>query len=253
MTRRSIKIFGERNTGTKYLSELLRLNVEAEELPGVPPRWTLPIERVVPGPGEWVEDLFFALTYFRNLGWKHQLVHPDRLLRSRAVRSGSLLFVTVTKNPYAWLLSLYRRPYHQHFPRKPGMETFLSTEWKAIRRENAGKSFPNPIALWNAKNQAYIRMRDGLPVLNLRYEDILQDPRQALERICKRLSLPWNGEGFRNYLPSTKDKKKDFYYYQAHYREERWRKKLTPAMIATINASLDRELMALFEYEILQS
>jgi hypothetical protein len=37
--RKQIKIYGERNTSTNYVSELVRLNLDADEMSGVVPRY----------------------------------------------------------------------------------------------------------------------------------------------------------------------------------------------------------------------
>ncbi|RME83007.1 MAG: hypothetical protein D6775_09300 [Caldilineae bacterium] len=134
-----VKILGERNTGTHYLEKLLRLNLDVRVLPGSAPRR---LRRHFPG-NEAVLDLYFRLTAFANLGWKHALAPaPDALRRSRWARRG-LVILTLSKNPYAWLLSLYRHPYHYSGP-LPSFERFLQSPWRTVRRERCSDVLPDP-------------------------------------------------------------------------------------------------------------
>ena len=52
---RLIKIYGERNTNTNYLEKLIHLNLDAQQLPGVAPRYVKTIQKILPGK-EWLRD-----------------------------------------------------------------------------------------------------------------------------------------------------------------------------------------------------
>ena len=69
----SIKIFGERNTGTNYLRKLIEENLEVALLKGSISKGSIFTLR------EWTKDLFFILTKGKNLGWKHAKVDADLL------------------------------------------------------------------------------------------------------------------------------------------------------------------------------
>ena len=154
-----IKIYGERNTGTNYVSALVALNLAATQVPGGIPPGVRRIHRALPG-HQWVRDLYFACTHRRNLGWKHCVPDPDeRRLHTWKGEPGALVFVTLTKNPYAWLLSLHRRPYHPAHPRGLDFLTFLQTPWRTFGRDNMGRArLASPVELWNAKNRAYLAL-----------------------------------------------------------------------------------------------
>ncbi|MBW2390212.1 MAG: hypothetical protein JRG89_17555 [Deltaproteobacteria bacterium] len=62
-----VKIYGERNTGTNYLSALLDKNLDVELLPGVAPFAVDIVQALVPGP-EAIKTLYSALTFARHLG-----------------------------------------------------------------------------------------------------------------------------------------------------------------------------------------
>lgn len=243
MKKRRLKIFGERNTGTNYLDKLVRSNLNVDLLRGVVPR---PVHKYFLGT-ELPKDVYFALTFPRNLGWKHALVPSPDQIRNMGVYSNDLVFLTLTKNPYSWLLSLYRRPYHVR-GKTASFETFLTARWKPVRRERLNGTWPNPIELWNLKNGSYLRLRSSVACENLRYEDLLSDPETTISHIASGQRIGWVGEGFHNVVESTKEKGKDFSYYVDYYLNEDWRAKLTAESIAIINGSLDWRVVEAFGY-----
>lgn len=248
MKRPAVKIYGERNTGTNYLSELLRLNLEVDELPGVAPRNVRKLQYILPG-NELVRDIYFALTYPRNLGWKHSLVKPPAVVGRYRICSTPVSFVTLTKNPYSWLLSLYRRPYHQYFKRRPDLLSFLRSPWKAVGRENAPREISSPVELWNIKNLSYVQLGSRFPALNITYESLVDDPRLTLERISRMASCTWKQGPFKNVSQSTKRGGKDSEFYRRYYLQEKWKEDLSPEAIAIINERLSDEAMQHYGYE----
>jgi Sulfotransferase domain len=246
---REIKIYGERNAGTNYLTELLKANLEARLLPGTVPMPINRAQRLLPG-NQWLRDIYFSRTFHENLGWKHSMVIPPRLLAAGA-RERNVGFITITKNPYSWLLSMHRRPYNNWSIRKASFEDFLRTRWRTVGRENAA-SLANPIHLWNQKNGAYRELAKALPTLSIRYEDILADPNAVLEKTATFLRVQRKHGATRNVFESTKnDGDKDFSYYQSYYLQERWRDSLSMRAIGLINDRLDRSLMEYFGYAFL--
>jgi hypothetical protein len=247
VSRPKLKIYGERNTGTNYLSKLVALNVDVDELPGVVPGPVFALQRLLPG-RDLVRDAYFALTYGRNLGWKHALVEPERIARRLSGAAQRACVVTITKNPYSWLLSMYRRPYNRVDGPQPPFEAFVRTPWKTVGRERAPRVLPTPVDLWNLKNAAYLRLEGSVPTLNVTYEDILEDPAGIIQLIATTFSLGRTSEHFRDYAESTKDSDKDSNYYRDYYLNERWKSKLSAEAIALVNERLDGGLMDHFGY-----
>ena len=131
MSRPKLKIYGERNTGTNYLSELVFLNLDVDILPGQTPTIVRSIQESKLFPGdELLRDIYFSLRFHKNLGWKHMLVESPASLKRYRICSDKLFFVTLSKNPYSWLLSLFKNPYHQYWKQKPGFEEFLTSPWQ---------------------------------------------------------------------------------------------------------------------------
>ena len=112
----SIKIFGERHTGTNALNLFIRENF----------------------------DLTFK--HYDFLGWKHRLAPK----KSEWVKydTANTLFIFLFRNPYSWLCSMYREPYYHHYLKindRP-FEEFLKFSIE---------DYENIICLWNQKNESY--------------------------------------------------------------------------------------------------
>ena len=247
MGAEKIKIYGERNTGTNYLRQLIVKNLDADVLNGVVPvrvrQWLKP---------EFTKDWYFKFTTHSNLGWKHAFPPLERLQRER-----NLNVVTLTKNPYSWLLSLYKRPYHRKFkpPPSESFSDFLKMSWPSVGRENYSQPkaiFENPVQIWNLKNASYIQLPENIRSLNLRYEDLLQDPKLEFDKIVDHFGLTAR-EHFENIFEAakTQDRAKDFNYYRSYYLEELWKEKLNRKDIEIINSFLDRDVTRQFGYEVL--
>ena len=243
-----LKIYGERNTGSIYLSELVELNIDTTLLSGVAPRWVMMLQGLMPGK-EHIRDVYFNYSFGSNLGWKHSTVKDIEELKRFDICSDNIFFLTITKNPYSWLLSLFKRPYH-NYRVKGSFETFLLSPWKTVKRENSEKVFKNPVEIWNQKNRSYLKLKSEFPTLTLKYEDLLANPEKIITKMQKEFSLSPKLGSFSNVKESTKGDKKDFAYYQDYYLKERWRENsdLTIDSIKIINGLLDDELLDYYDY-----
>ncbi len=248
-----IKLYGERNTNTNYLSKLIELNLDAPQLRGVVPRFVLRLQERLPG-DERIRDWYFAATFGRNLGWKHMCVKSvDELRRYRFVRNGDVGFVTITKNPYSWLLSLHRRPYSLQVDPDISFDDFVSMSWQTIGRGNLNRRvLKSPMELWNLKNASYLALAKALPCVRLTTESIFVEPEAAIDRIAGEFRIPKRSEQFVNFERSTKDWSKDTDYYRDYYVNEKWRDKLSPQAIEKINSLVDRELMREYGYKLIE-
>ncbi|MBE9526405.1 MAG: hypothetical protein IME94_05460 [Proteobacteria bacterium] len=239
-----IKILGERNTGTNYLEKLVKINIDARILFGAFPRrfnkWPLKYE--------WLRDAYFNITFSHNLGWKHAMAPSfDELKLSK---NNDVVFLTLSKNPYSWLLSMYKRPYH--FGKKlRSFDDFLQTPWKTVGRERHSESFANPIVLWNKKNASYTKLSTIAPTINLRYEDVLSEPERIIDTIKSEYNLQRRSKQFVNLENAAKkqDSDRNFDYYRDYYLEERWRSYLSDDQISFINDNLDFKLLEHYNYQ----
>lgn len=246
-----VKMYGERNVGTNYLTRLISKNLDVEQLPGVVPDRLIKLQQRSFGE-EWLRDLYFTVTWRRNLGWKHALVNSPQVLAAQLHWTAPLYFVTLTKNPYSWLLSLHRRPYHTTAAVPSSFEKFLNLPWQTVRREQAPKWISSPVDLWNIKNRAYLALGDGGEVEHIRYEDLLRNPAEVIDILARRFKLSRHSSGFVNIEKSTKqDRGKGFAYYQDYYLNEHWREALSADAAAWINSRLDKQVVERFGYQLI--
>jgi hypothetical protein len=246
-----LKIYGERNTGTNYMSRLIAANLTVQEIPGVVPRFVRPLIKVT-HPGELVRDLYFDLTFHRNLGWKHSKVRAASDIEKYRLTRRGVRFLTITKNPYSWLLSLYRRPYHQRNEGQPDFETFLRSPWRTVGRDGCEAKLDNPIELWNIKNASYLNL-SVFRWLPLTTEEILKDPERAIDKVCSTLDIPRRSSQFINIEKSTKDGSKNYSFYRKYYMDEEWRNELSEHAISIINRAVDADVMSRFGYSMICS
>ncbi|MEO0508494.1 MAG: hypothetical protein AAF065_01385 [Verrucomicrobiota bacterium] len=244
-----VKIYGERNTNTNYLSKLIDLNLNAQQLRGIIPRYVLLLQKMLPG-DEAIRDIYFSLTYPSNLGWKHTSVLPQDELKRLSLVDEKLLFITISKNPYSWLLSLHRRPYHQYSKHSMSFDEFLSAGWRTVGRDGMGKACVTPIELWNIKNRSYLNM-DPAITLHVKSEEISINPKGVIDRMSDDFGFQRKSSNFIDYSKSTKDSGKDSSYYRDYYQFEKWREKLSPEAIRIINQSVDVDLMSALGYEMI--
>lgn len=253
-----LKIYGERHTSSNYLSRLLALNLDVQELSGTAPKYLRKIESLI-GARHWLRDRYFACTFEKNLGWKPALVPPVQTLAdTRVMRREEVHIVTLTKNPYSWLLSMYRNPYHEGAgkgkraeARDLSLEAFLQQPWTTLGRENAPAAIASPVLLWNLKNAALVAIPKQM-ALNLTTEQIIVEPEQTIRDIAQRFAIPMKQSEFVNFEASTKHRPgQDGAYYRDYYLNEVWREEFSNEAMAIVNEWVDQDLMRRFGYALL--
>lgn len=260
-----LKIYGERNSGTTYLHNLLTRNLNVRPLAGEAPDWvhnlarrSARIARQVGSPrgkrvDEVIKDWWFELTFPLNFGWKHIAV-PSPDLLSKYSKSHSTLFIALVKNPYSWLLSLHRRPYHLFDAKDLPVHDFVSNPVACLGRENLSSAYLSPVELWNHKIASYIRLGNAFPTLVIRYEDLLRSPITIVRSISKSLNRNFDSSEFENIRLSSKPTRTNTYDdYREYYLTEQWRSDLDAATIEAINRGLDNSLMAELNYGKLEA
>lgn len=246
----AVKIYGERNSGTNFLHALVARNLKAEILTLVPGRFESQLLRA--SGGRVTEDLVHWRYRKRLLGWKHGCPPLRQINQFRRKR---LVILTITKNPYAFALSLHRRPYHMRKAMNLDFCTFLEYAQRSSLKDNCPRAAAlTPIDLWNIKNRAYVNLgeRSSCMVVNLSYERVLQDPAAAIHTIANQAQIarifPDRVQQVRD---STKDSTMTFDDYRRYYLDECWKSKLSPRAIEAINRRVDRILCAHFGYSLL--
>jgi hypothetical protein len=241
-----IKLYGERNTGTTWLRQLITLNLEVETYPGAMPEWVRRVQNVVPGT-DWVRDLWFRMRGDTIFGWKHQLVDPSRMGFVERALEQRVGFVCLVKHPAAWVMSLHRRPYDHHWGPVGDLDAFVKSPWYTVDREHASPVYPDPISMWNAKCRAYLTLAERLPTMLVRYEDLVADPMDRIDDIAGRFGIK-KRSGFRNQESSTKRDDRKFEDYRDYYARERWREELPSRIADEITARVDDTLLQTLGY-----
>ena len=146
----SIKVFGERHSGTNAIGFFASKN--------------------------------FNLKYqhFDFLGWKHRLAPKKDEWSKFEVQH--CLFIFCMRNPYSWLQAMHREPYYDHYPKIKdlSLESFV---------QFSIEDYENCIAMWNQKNDSYFRMSEEVPnsiIINV--EDFHKDQKKFHERLVDLLS-----------------------------------------------------------------
>ncbi len=245
----SLKLYGERNSGTNYLEQLLITNLNAHVLKFSPNRVQLLALKTIKY--DSVQDLIHYANRKKHLGWKHGCPRIAEINRY----THPLMIVTITKNPYSFLLSLHKFPYHYKGEANPDFFTFIKQSWGLRKRDNiSAKNVQTPIHLWNLKNKSYFNLGKHVQtkVINLTYEALLLSPENVINEIVLKYPELKKSDVFNNVLNSTKSSEKTFDSYKDYYLNEHWKDELSSEHIHFINSHLDREVVESFGYAILE-
>jgi hypothetical protein len=261
----ALKLYGERNTGTRALAEAIAANFEVpmmrpsargriatldaavEERAGLLAR-TLPHlrQRI----REDVVDEASRPFVTAGFGWKHAAPPVDVILAD--ARAATTLFVVVTKHPLFFLKSLHRRPHHDVLLRwpRPSLSRFLRQPWQPVERDLIGRGrLVSPADLWTAKARAYRALLDAAPhTLHVRYEDFVADYAGTLDRVADALGRrrrAWTRPDL-----STKGDPLGFEDYAGRYRLADAARGFSPADLVFLAARLPDDLVASFGYAL---
>lgn len=221
-----IKIHGLQRTGTNYVAKLINDNIEKTE------------------------------TMVNVGGWKHgHYCAPWTLGREVHV-------LTIAKNPYAWLFSLFR--YWKTGNTGPDLSNTSFDEFvrnKAVFEEAAGTPFllraANPVQHWNDMNFHWlsIHMNEKLSFV-IPYESFLSNPKEVIVNICGALGLSLKEEKFvdcdKKCEPAGETTKlsKDQWEDKQYYVDERYMKQYTQDLLDFVNDELDISVMQTIGYRL---
>jgi len=245
-----VKIFGERNTGTNALKELIERNSKSVCVPGTETELHPLFGRIVnsgflrPAASETVRDLIYA-DRSPPYAWKHCATNFDDVSKFEGM---SVLLAV--RHPASWLLSLFRHPYHHSGPPVSELATFMKRPWKTARRERLGGKFLLPLELYRAKldcNLEFVRRLSAAGIENqfVRHEDLILDQLVLFRNMSEHLKEPR-----RDLQPldsATKHSGRTVEEIRAYYRNEEWRAPLEE-LKAEINRAIDWDQVRRFGY-----
>ena len=151
----SIKVFGERHSGTNAIGYFAGKNFNLK------------------------------FQHYDFLGWKHRLAPKKDEWSKFEVQN--CLFIFCMRNPYSWIQAMYREPYYDHFPKIKDLSLEGFVQFSI-------EDYENCIAMWNQKNDSYFRMSEEVPnsiIINV--EDFHADQKKFHARmadVLNRQDLP---------------------------------------------------------------
>jgi len=168
-------------------------------------------------------------------GWKHACAPTRAQVGLHADAAAKILFVVTSKNPYSWLLSMWRHPYHYVGARPATFDKFLRRPWAIVGRERFEgcggeparhakhqRHFTTPVDMWNRKLRSLAQLA-APHVAKARYEDLVADPAAVVARLRADFGVGPGAAGvaFVNVEDSTKTDKKDYDSYKEYYGKVR--------------------------------
>lgn len=256
MKLKYVKVFGERNTGTHFLNAFLRCNTDLEVLEhGANSRPTerataiLRCHRLARNSEETryiLERMIDAeriAEYSLTFGWKHAAVNLKRLQLSPLFEDTQFIFLV--RNPWRFLCSLHRNPYHLIPRPQSDFLSFLMSPFVATERDGFEDCFvASPVDFWNRKVGSYLEVVDQqCSCLLVRYEDLVLQPAKILAKlsavcnISAELTIP------ERVSPSWKQGQHSYAEYQEEVITYDPREQLGETVFRVINERLNPELI----------
>ena len=147
----SIKVFGERHSGTNAIGYFAGKNFNLK------------------------------LQKYDFLGWKHRLAPKAKEWSKFNV--DSCLFIFCIRNPYSWIHAMYIEPYYEHYPK---IKDLPFNEFLRFSIED----YENCISMWNQKNESYFLMAEEVPnALVINVEDFHNNQMKFHTKIANILQI----------------------------------------------------------------
>ena len=187
------KMLGERNSGTNYLEQLLYSNFN------------------INSSNNFNSKHFFRLEIYSGI--------KDEIL-------DNTLFIGIVRDPFTWINSMYKNPYHLPESLKATQQGFLNNEWYSIFDDgteiqqdrniyNTEKRYKNIFELRKIKLKFLVEEMPKLVknYILIRYEDLLLNFKQTMSQLLEFNLIKKNNNMFPiNILNHTKDPGRRFIY-----------------------------------------
>jgi len=232
-----VKIYGERKTGTTFLTDLIRRNFSIPLLSGTPDRPNRVererlLERVADRSSgvrrivlDRISDQENRRALPDTLGWKH-MYPPIALLQTIPDFVAGTLFLVTVKHPVYWLLSYHRRPLDYIINcAKLGFTEFLHEPFVPTLRDSVETPlYSSAVEFYGEKVDGYRRLSELTPRFELvRYEDLLTDVPGFVEQLASKHGLPRHSDRPVIRETSTNRRESTFDEYRQEYRLDRVR------------------------------
>lgn len=249
-----IKVFGERNTSTNALSELLQQNGTAMLHPSQVDELGFGTRLIAAASRKLVRDQAKREkaidAAFRRYGplaaWKHCATRFGDVATFR-----DTLVVVCVRHPISWLLALHRRPYQSVGAVPDDFTEFLSMQWPTAERERLDGATLTPPQLYNAKLKSYLDLSaameaDRQELHIVKFEDFATDQLAVFAGLANQIKGA--SAAPRPITKSTKDATKDAAFYKDYYGNNRWLADLSLAENEYANDMIDWDSAGRFGY-----
>lgn len=232
-----IKIFGERNTGTNAIKQMIKINTKSFVFPGTAREISTSIGeeiRIRKKAGllsneekeHMIDKVFSGLDLLRQ--WKHTATRFQ--LNEDA---DDTHFIFTVREPHSWLVGLFRKPYHILVDKPDNLTDFATLDWRVVARDNVAKPCYKPMNLYAEKLYSYMELINELEKKNIsysivRFESFVQNQKAIFDDLKCYLDFP--SSEFREVNASTKDKTKDSQFYKQYYDNEIWKEEFPRVM-----------------------
>jgi len=178
----SMDIYGERNSGTNWITVAAAKNV-----------------------GKYFEESYHLSAtaagglfkkvqpcWVTKFGWKHGRLQRQ-FLTNPSLQPQKTVFIVVFRNPYNWIISMKKLPHQAPKMATPMLSHFISQEWhdgwgKKYQdmtweyNPETKKPYTNIFTMRTAKYQGWLDMQNvpGIHVAYVQYEKLLEDAGKAL-------------------------------------------------------------------------
>jgi hypothetical protein len=237
-----VKIYGERKTGTTFLTDLMRKNFSVPLLSGTPDRPNRAererlMERVADRSSavrrivlDRIGDQENRRALPDTLGWKH-MYPPIALLQTMPNFVAGTLFLVTVKHPVYWRVSYHRRPLDYIINcAKVDFSEFLRGPFVPTLRDGVDTPlYTSAIEFYAEKVDGYRRLCELAPRFELvRYENLLTDVPGFVEQLVSKHGLPRHSERPVIRETSTNHRESTFDEYRQEYRLDRVREAVSP-------------------------
>lgn len=230
-----LKVYGERNTGTRFLKHLMKKNFGVKMMRSSNENYHFR-EQILEqlSDHEWLIRRIAIERYngivnrrleLDSFGWKHTSP-PIEAIKAAPEMAASTLFVVLVKHPVYWALSFKERPYDSYF-RYDDMTVsqFLRHVFVPTERDNVPDvTYDSAVGLYAAKVDGYRALADlAVPFQLVRYEDLITDVAGFMKRLEDLHGLPRRQDSDVIREDSTKGDEHTLDDYKSKYRLDKVR------------------------------
>ncbi|MEE9454490.1 MAG: hypothetical protein V3V13_08940 [Paracoccaceae bacterium] len=189
---KNIKILGERNSGTNFLTAIMRGNFAVTVHTNIgelsPAQNVIFKHKMILKTlrNKFIESSY-ETAHIRDLatqgGWKHACVTP-RFIDAFA-RPNDCHILCIVRHPLAWARSMHKNPFHAFGLAPQDFTAFLNTPWRTRPRDELGSvTLASPLCLWREKllsYQCHAKTYEKLRIIC--YEDLVLETAKTLGKL----------------------------------------------------------------------